>query len=187
MSYSPGYGGPPGSSSPRAGGFGASGSSSGLALTSSLLASPRFARRAARASPASVSTALGASSGIYSSPSGRRAELDRLVSAATPTAASPTLARQRAALAQDVASLSADLDKLQRGSTSRDAELAARASVSQALLHREAAQVVSLEHQLSQAEHHKEAALQTYAQEIDALRGSMTRAACVVGWYNGRG
>lgn len=176
MSYSPGYGGPPSSSSPRAG-FGGAGSAAapgGLALTSSLLASPRFARRAARASPASVTSALGAASGIYSSPAGRRAELDRLVSAASPTAPSPTLARQRASLAQDVASLSADLDKLQRGSASREAELAARASVSQAQLHREAAQVVSLEHQLSQ---HKEAALQTYAQEIDSLRSSMTRAA----------
>ena len=183
MSYSPGYGGPP-TASPRAG-FGSGPSSSGLALTSSLLASPRFARRAARASPASVSSALGASTGLYASPSGRRAELDRMVSAASPSAPSPTLARQRAALAQDVASLSADLDKLQRGSSSRDAELAARASVSQALLHREAAQVVSLEHQLSQAEHNKEAALQTYAQELDSLRSSMTRAACVVG--NGGG
>lgn len=75
--------------------------------------------------------------------------------------------------------MSADLDKLQRGSASRDADRAARASVSQALLHREAAQVVTLEHQLSQAEQHKEAALQTYAQEIDSLRNSMTRAACV--------
>jgi len=99
---------------------------SNLALTSSLLASPRFARRAARASPASVASALGTSSGIYSSPSGRRAELDRLVSTSTPSAPSPTLARQRAALAQDVASLSADLDKLQRGSASRDADHAAR-------------------------------------------------------------
>ena len=181
MSYSPGYGASPSAGSPRsafAGGGSALPSGSGLALTSSLLASPRFARRAARASPSSVTNALGASSGIYSSsPAGRRAELDRLVAAASPSAPSPTLARQRTALAQDVASLTADLDKLQRRTASRDVDLAARASVSQALLHREAAQVVTLEHQLAQAEQHKEAALQTYAQEIDSLRSSMTRAA----------
>jgi hypothetical protein len=159
MSYSPGYGAA-GLQSPK-GAFGASGSSA--------LTSPRFSRAAGRSTP----TALGSPSALYASAAGR---LDRQSVASAP---SPNLARQRAVLAQDVASLSADLEKLQRGAASRDSDSAARASVSQALLHREAAQVVALEHQLSQAEQHKEAALQNYSHEIDSLRSSMNQAACV--------
>jgi hypothetical protein len=153
MSYSPGYSGP--GSSPRAG-YGTA--------SASILSSPRFAQRAARATPSS----LASPSNLYASSAGRQGAA---------SAPSPTLARQRAALAQDVASLSADLEKLQRGSVSRDTDLAARASVSQVLLHREAAQVVALEHQLSQAEQQKDTALQTYSHEIDSLRSSMTNAA----------